>query len=242
MAKTRFPYVLTLLALVLLAVLMALGFWQVNRLQWKTGLIDAAQAAETLPPASLDEVLASEAPEFRQVIATCRGLNTAAFVELRTIDRGEAGVRLVSACALDAGGTLMVDRGFVRQDDSARPPLDAAQTMPVTFTGVLRQPTKPSGMTPPPEGMFFYGRDNEAMAKALGVTGPVSDWVLYASSPINPEVPQVHPVVPPAAFTNNHLGYALTWFGLAAALIILYGVLLRRRLVRRSTDSQGRSL
>jgi len=232
MAKTRFPYVLTLLALVLLAVLVSLGVWQVNRLHWKNGLIDKAEAAQKLAPAPLEEVLASEAPEFRAVIATCRGLNTAPFAELRTIDRGEAGSRLVSACALSDGSTLMVDRGFVRQDDGARPVVDAAQSMPVTFAGVLRQPTKASGMTPEPEGMLFYGRDNEAMARALGATGDVSGWVLYASTPINPEVPQVHPVVPPPAFTNNHLGYALTWFGLAAALIALYGVLLRRRLVR----------
>ncbi len=238
MAKTRFPYVLTLLAVVLLAVLVSLGTWQVNRLQWKVGLIDAAEAAHNMPPAPLEQVLASDAPEFRQVIATCRGLNTAAFVELRTIDRGEAGVRLASACPLSDGTTIMVDRGFVRQDDTARPAVDAARSMPVTFAGVLRQPTKASGMTPAPQGLVFYGRDNEAMAKALGVTGPVSSWVLYAATAINPEVPQVHPVVPPPAFTNNHLGYALTWFGLAAALIVLYAVLLRRRLVRKA-DSQG---
>lgn len=242
MAKTRFPYVLTLLALVLLAVLLSLGFWQVNRLQWKVGLIEAAEAAQSQEPAPLEQVLASSAPEFRQVIATCRGLNSAPFVEMRTIDRGEAGVRLVSTCALSDGSALMVDRGFVRQDDKARPAVAPEQTMPVTFAGVLRVPTKASDMTPPPEGLYFYGRDNAAMAKALGVTGPVSNWVLYASSAINPEVPQVHPVVPPPAFTNNHLGYALTWFGLAAALIILYGVLLRRRMGRRSTDSQGHSL
>lgn len=232
MAKTRFPYVLTFLALVLLAVLVSLGVWQVNRLHWKNGLIDKAEAARKLAPAPLEEVLAADAPEFRQVVATCRGLNTAPFAELRTIDRGEAGSRLVSACAVSDGSTLMVDRGFVRQDDGARPQVRAEQTMPVTFTGVLRQPTRPSGMTPPAEGLYFFARDNEAMARALGVTGDVSGWVLYASTPVNPEVPQLHPVVPPPAFTNNHLGYAVTWFGLAAALIALYGVLLRRRLVR----------
>ena len=238
MAKTRFPFVLTLLALGMLAVLVSLGTWQVNRLQWKVGLIDAAEAAQTQPPAPVEQVLASNAPEFRQVIATCRGLNTAPFVELRTIDRGEAGSRLVSACPLSDGTVLMVDRGFVRQDDTARPGVDAAQTMPVTFAGVLRLPTKASSMTPPPEGLIFYSRDNALMAEALGVEGRVLPWVLYASTAINPDVPQVHPVVPPPAFTNNHLGYALTWFGLAAALIVLYAVLLRRRLVRKA-DSQG---
>jgi len=238
MAKTRFPYLLSLVALVALGILLSLGMWQVQRLQWKTGLMDAADAAALIAPAPLAEVLASDAPEFRQVIATCRGINTAPFIELRTIDQGEPGIRLVSACALEDGATIMVDRGFMQQGDETRPAINAEQNLPVTFMGVLRHPTKPSSMVPPPEGLYFYGRDNEAMARALGVSGPVSDWVLYASTPINPEVVGVHPVVPPPAFTNNHLGYALTWFGLAVALIILYGVLLRRRLMRIA-PSQG---
>lgn len=231
-AKNRFPIVLTLLAVILLGALLFLGFWQVSRLQWKVGLIEAAEAAANVPPAPLEQVLGEDAPEFRQVIATCRGINTAPFVELRTIDRGEAGVRLVSACGLADGSTIMVDRGFIQQGDAARPAVRPEHSLPVTFTGVLRQPTKLSSMTPAPEGLSFYGRDNEAMARALGVTGPVSTWTVYASSAINPETPGVHPVVPPPAFTNNHLGYALTWFGLAVALIILYMVLLRRRLTR----------
>ena len=45
------------------------------------------------------------------------------------------------------------------------------------------------------------------------------------------------PSAPPAAFTNNHLGYALTWFGLAVALIAFYGALLRRRMTRKDTES-----
>lgn len=239
-SHTRFPYVLTLLAVVLLGVLLFLGTWQMQRLQWKVGLIDAAEAAAGIAPAPLDEVLAVVAPEFRRVMATCRGLNTAPFVELRTIDRGEAGVRLVSACTVADGTTVMVDRGFVRQDETARPGVRADQTMPVTFTGVLRRPTGLSSMTPGPDGRVFYGRDNEAMARALGVTGEISPWVVYADSAINPEMPSVHPVVPPPAFTNNHLGYALTWYGLAGALIILYSVLLRRRLMRAT--KQGPSL
>lgn len=232
-AKKRFPYILTALAVGLFGVLIFLGSWQMARLQWKEGLLNAADAAAALPPASLDDVLASEVPEFRQVIATCRGLNTAPFVQLQTIDRGEAGVRLVSACGLADGSTIMVDRGFIQTGEQARPVVDASMDMPITFSGVLRQPTKLSSMTPAPEGLVFYGRDNDAMARALGVEGDVVPWVLYASTAINPELPAVHPVVPPPAFTNNHLGYALTWFGLAAALIILYIVLLRRRMMRK---------
>lgn len=239
--RKSFPVLLTLAALVLLALLLALGTWQVQRLQWKVGLMDAADAAATLPPVPLSQVIDDEGAEFRQVVVVCRGLNTAPFVQLRTIDQGEPGMRLVSTCALDDGRTIMVDRGFVHQDNAERPAVDAASELPVAVMGVLREPTKPSAMTPPAEGLMFYARDNQAMARALGADGALSHWTLYALTPTNPEMAALRPSAPPAAFTNNHLGYALTWFGLAAALIILYTVLLRRRL-KRPDDHQGQSL
>ena len=236
-ARPRFPVVLTVLAVVLLGVLLALGVWQVQRMQWKEGLIAGAEAAADQPPLPLAEALKVENPEFRRVILTCRGLSAAAFVELQSIENSDAGVRLVSACAVDGGPTLLVDRGFVSADISARPPVNAADTMPVVITGVLRRSPPPSALTPPAAGNHFYGRDAEAMARALKVEGPVSPFTVFAVTSTNPDWAALKPSAPPAAFSNNHLGYALTWFGLAAALIAFYAVLLRRRLTRKDTTS-----
>jgi surfeit locus 1 family protein len=84
-------------------------------------------------------------------------------------------------------------------------------------------------LTPPPSGKIFYGRDRAAMAEALGVTGAVSPYTVYATTSANPELTGLRPVAPPAAFSNNHLGYALTWFGLAIVLVVFYAALLLRR-------------
>ena len=236
-ARPRFPIVLTLLAVVLLGALLALGVWQVQRMQWKEGLIDGAEAAAGLPPVALAEALKAENPEFRRVILTCRGLSAAPYVELQSIENSDAGVRLISACAVEGGPTLLVDRGFVAAEVSARPPVNAADTMPVVITGVLRRSPPPSALTPPPAGAHFYGRDAEAMARALKVEGRVSPFTVFATTSTNPDWQALKPSAPPAAFTNNHLGYALTWFGLAAALIAFYAVLLRRRMTRKDTES-----
>ena len=232
MRAKRFPVVLTVLTLVSLVVLVSLGVWQVQRLHWKMALIEAAEAAENQPHAPIKTVLADPAPEFRKVMMTCRGLNTAPFVQMRSIDEGEPGFRLISACPLEDGRHVLVDRGFIGGETDERPKVDADSTMPVAFTGVVRAVSKPSSMTPPPEGLLFYGRDNAAMAKALGVEGEVSPWLVYADRPINPEVAALRTTVPPAAFSNNHAGYAATWFGLAVVLIGVYIGLLRRRLMR----------
>ena len=236
--RPRFPVVLTILAVALLGVLLALGVWQVQRMQWKEGLMDGAEAAAGLPPLPLAEALKVDNPEFRRVILTCRGLGAAPYVELQSIENSDAGVRLVSACRPEGmEETLLVDRGFVPADISARPTVNADDTMPVVITGVLRRAPTPSALTPPPAQGRFYGRDAEAMARALKVEGPISPFTVFATTSTNPDWAALRPSAPPAAFTNNHLGYALTWFGLAAALIAFYVVLLRRRMTRKDIES-----
>ncbi len=236
--RPRFPVVLTVLAVALLGVLLALGVWQVQRMQWKEGLMDGAEAAAGLPPLPLAEALKVDNPEFRRVILTCRGLGAAPYVELQSIENSDAGVRLVSACRPEGmEETLLVDRGFVPADISARPTVNADDTMPVVITGVLRRAPAPSALTPPPAQGRFYGRDAEAMARALKVEGPISPFTVFATTSTNPDWAALRPSAPPAAFTNNHLGYALTWFGLAAALIAFYVVLLRRRMTRKDIES-----
>lgn len=231
-ASPRFPILLTLAAVAVLGLLLTLGVWQSQRLRWKAGLIAKAEAAAQMPPVPLAEALAAANPEFRRVVLTCRGLGSAPFVELQTIEDGDAGVRLISACPIEDQGVVLVDRGFVPAETTERPAVDAADSMPVVVAGVLRRAPAPGAMTPPPSGRLFYGRDMAAMAKALNVEEAVSPFTVYATTSTNPDRPALRPVAPPAAFSNNHLGYALTWFGLAAVLIVFYVVLLRRRLSR----------
>lgn len=228
-ARPRFPIILTVIAVLLLGALLTLGVWQVQRLQWKLDLIDKAEAAAAQAPLPLTEALTLDDPEFRQVVVTCRGLNAAPFVELQTIEDGDAGVRLISACPVEGQGTVLVDRGFLPAETTERPVVQAEAAMPVVVAGVVRQAPGPNAMTPPPSGKLFYGRDRAAMAQALGVTGAVSPYTVYATTSANPELTTLRPVSPPAAFSNNHLGYALTWFGLAITLVVFYAALLLRR-------------
>jgi surfeit locus 1 family protein len=226
--KGRYPWELTIASALVFAVLVALGVWQVQRLHWKQGLIAAAEAAAARPAAPVAAVLADPAPEFRRVVLDCPGLATAPYVEVRSIQDGQAGVRLVSAC-VGASGVYLVDRGFVADEISARPP-EVASTAPLRIVAVVRAASSPGPMAVAPEGRHFYARDNAAMARVLGIGGPVAPWTLFAVTSSNPEWLALKPSAPPAAFSNNHLGYAITWFGLALALAGVYVALLRRKL------------
>ncbi|QTN19489.1 SURF1 family protein [Brevundimonas sp. AJA228-03] len=225
----RFPILLTAFIAVCVAILCALGTWQVQRLTWKEGLIDRADAAALLAPAPLAEVLTATDPEFRKALVVCRGLPTAAFVELQSIHDGEPGRRLVSACVPEGmTQTFLVDRGFLPDAVTERPRV-MASTLPLAMVVELRRTPLPGPMIPAPSQGRFFGRDSAAMAAALGAATP-SGFTLYALSSSNPEIPALIATAPPAAFSNNHLGYAMTWFGLALALIGFYvAVLVRRR-------------
>lgn len=227
--RARFPWGLTIVCALAFALLCGLGVWQVQRMQWKNGLIDQAEAAAVLPPAPLVEVLALHDPAFRKVLVDCPGLATAPYVELQTIHEGQAGVRLISACRpVDFPAAFLIDRGFVADNISARPPV-AASTAPFRVVAELREAPPPGPMALPVDKGRFFARDTPGMARALGVADPDPN-TLFALTSSNPEWQALQPSAPPAAFSNNHLGYALTWFGLALALAVFYVVLLRRRL------------
>ena len=232
--RPGFPIVLTVLCAVALAILVSLGVWQVQRLGWKQDLIAKAEAAADRPPVSLYALVDSgDDPEFRRVTIACPGLASAPYVELQTIQDGQAGVRLISACpilketGMRIASVYLVDRGFVADVISARPPV-ARSAVEMTINGVLRTPPPPGLMAPAPQNGRFFARDVSAMAEALGVTADVAPQTLYATTSSNPEWLALQPSSPPPAFSNNHLGYAITWFGLAIALIGFYVALLRR--------------
>jgi surfeit locus 1 family protein len=228
----RFPWILTLAVIPCLVLLIGLGVWQVQRLSWKEGLIDQADAAAKMPPAPIADVLTASDPEFRKALIVCPGLPTASFVELQSIHEGQVGVRLVSVCrAPGEARPFLIDRGFLPDTVPARPRA-VESTLPLSLLVELRRtPRAGGGMTPAPAGNHFYARDSVAMAKSLGAPD-ASEFTLYALSSSNPELGALEASAPPAAFANNHFGYALTWFGLAVALMGFYVAMVRRQMSR----------
>lgn len=225
----RFPWLLTLFVLPLFMLLIALGTWQSQRMVWKEGLISAAEQAATHPPVPLAQALGAPNPEFRRAVVVCPGLATGPFVELQSILDGQTGSRLISICTPPGmSQSFLIDRGFIA-DTAPRRPGVVASSLPLSILVELRRTPQPGMMTPEPSDGRFYARDGGAMARALGSTSP-SEFTLFALASTNPELSELKASAPPAAFSNNHLGYAITWFGLAIVLIGFYVALIGRRL------------
>jgi surfeit locus 1 family protein len=232
--RRGFPVGLTVTVAIALAILIGLGTWQVQRLHWKEALlarIAALQAAPARPiEAVLDEVSKGSDADFTRVKAVCPGLSTAPFLELYSIRDGQAGSRLISACRTGSlrYRSVLVDRGFVADSVSARPAVDAASTAPFEITGVLRKPERGNLFSPPNTPARWYTRDVPAMAAALKAPDP-APLTLMAETATNPEWKALVPAPIPVDIPNNHLGYAITWDGLAAALLGVYAALLWKR-------------
>lgn len=227
--RVRFPVGLTISTAIALLILLSLGAWQVQRLHWKTALVERIAATRAAPPRPITAVPLTPAYRFTRVTLDCPGLATARFVELYGLQEGDAGARLVSLCTYAEGRPpILVDRGFVVDTVSDRPAVTPSTDV-VRLTGVLREGVPPGAFTPVAREGRFYSADLPAMARALG-SDRHPDVMVTAETSSNPEWKALVPSPLPETITNRHLEYALTWFGLAAALVGVYIALVRRKL------------
>ena len=231
----RFPVGLTIAVGVCLVILVGLGTWQLQRLSWKEGLLAKIAALQAAPAtsgeAALEQMAAGADLDFTRIRLKCVGLAAAPYLELFSVREGKAGVRLVSACRVASGRyrSILVDRGFVVDEVSARPPVDVSDLRPVEVVGVLRQPEPANSFSPANDAGAnrWYVRDVPAMAAALKADAP-APLVLMAETSSNPDWKALDPAPLPADIPNRHLEYALTWYGLAAALVGVYAAMLWR--------------
>jgi surfeit locus 1 family protein len=230
-----FPVGLTIATAIAMAILIALGVWQLQRLKWKEGLLAHIAALQSAPGRPVESVLDALSQgrdvDFTRVAASCPGLASAPFVEMYGIIQGEAGARLISACEVASARyrTVLVDRGFVPDTVSARPAVDPTARAPMTVTGVLRKPERGNLFTPPNSAERWYLRDASGMARQLHAPAP-APYFLMAETVTNPEFKALVPAPLPTDIPNRHFEYALTWFGLAGALVGVYGAAVFKRM------------
>ncbi len=220
--RPRFwPTVMTVPALL---VLLALGTWQVQRLGWKEDLIGklhsrATAEAVQLPAGPLD----IEDWEFRRVTVT--GIFDHAH-ELFWVQRsksGDAGFHVVTPMArADGQGTLLIARGWVPfEEREQRFRMDNLPQGDQSITGLLRFARGGSSLLPDNDinRNSWFWLDPVAAARQIGVDS-LPDYFVMA------ETQGAGPLPAAKQWTldvrNDHLQYAITWFGLAAALLGVY--------------------
>jgi surfeit locus 1 family protein len=220
-----------LMTVAMMIVLLGLGTWQVKRLFWKLDIlarIEHAESADAIP-------LAQGAPPspFMKVSVTGTYLPDATALygaEVRDTRSGpEMGAHMIEPLREANGDVILVDRGWI---PSSRPePLDQPQGE-VTVSGYIRFGDSPGWFSAAddPSGRRFFTLDPRAIGNAIGLPG-IRPFVLVAlgagaDDQIVTHVPDParHLPRPP----NNHLSYAITWYGLAVSLLVIFVVWARK--------------
>jgi surfeit locus 1 family protein len=203
----------------MLALLLGLGTWQVQRLHLKRGLLAQIAHAEAAPAVRMP----ADPEPFTKVELTGRlrdDLSATYGAEVRDMRSGpELGTHLIVPLEHGDGDVVLVDRGWVPE---SRPHAIALPSGEVTVDGYVRPGDTPGPFSArdSPATRQFYTLDPAAIGAALGLRR-VAPFILVAMGPTPPERypdPARHLPQPP----NNHLSYAITWYGLAVALVVIF--------------------
>lgn len=222
------------LALLGAALAAGLGVWQLRRLAWKEALIAQLDAGRGAPARPLPEAarwasLPLAEMEYRRFTArgTFEAKQALVFAgPVETPTGPKPGYFVMGVVTTPENGRLLVHRGVVPLDlkDSVPAPPSGA----VALRGLMRGPERPGWFTPadePGKGAFFL-RDPKALETALGA-GLSPFFLDEEAAPGGPPWPRKGAGT--LAPTNNHLSYALTWFGLAVTLLVVFALSARRR-------------
>ncbi len=234
----------TLFALAGIAILVGLGIWQIDRKVGKENLIATVtarltQAPHDLPPRANWAHLVQADNEYRRVTFSAEFL---VGEEALVYSAGSAfrpdvqgtGYWVFAPARLASGSIVIVDRGFIPLDH--KDPTSRAAGTPhgiIDIVGVMRWPETRGLFTPADDvkGNVWYLRDPAAMATA-------HHWASAAPFYIEQESPVPDGALPKpgkltVALPDNHLQYAITWFGLALALAGVYVTFIARRIAGR---------
>lgn len=206
----------------MLVILCGLGFWQVQRLQWKTALLGRIDAAER----SAGVPLSGTPAAFQKVRASGRLLPEIARygVEVRDTAGGEVlGSRVVGILERAAGLPVVTVLGWLPDGVAYVPPSGQ-----VTIAGYARAPVRPGWFTPAndPVARRFYALNPDVIGAALGVARVAPFTLVAMGARLGPAAPVPDTAMPRPP--NDHLQYAITWFGLAAVLVVIFGAYLRK--------------
>ena len=211
---------LTLAASILL---FSMGVWQLHRLSWKEALIAEIKARAYAAPGPLPPIgswpnLNPPDYDYRHVLARGTFAHDKEVLVFRTFP--EPGYHVLTPLRLASGGYVLVNRGFVpseRKDPGTR--LGGQLAGLQTVTGLMRRPEERSFLTPlddPAAGQYFTA-DPKTVGKQLGLA-PFAPFLIDVDAvPVPGGWPRGGTTV--LALPNNHLSYALTWFGLALTLL-----------------------
>jgi surfeit locus 1 family protein len=231
--RRRVTFVALMLALT--ALFAGLGYWQMQRLAWKNELIAAVEAradlaAEPLLPAALWDGIFPDDYDFRPVTLAGEYTSDAPVLVFTSLSEpkgalGGPGFWVMQLFALQGGGRIWVNRGFVPEAADVPPPPPGERVL----SGLMRRPEEANWFSPASDaaGRRDYVRDPLRFPPPMDEPGAIV-------APFTIDLPAGEAALPQGGetvmeFPNRHFEYALTWFSLAVLTPVLMLLALRRK-------------
>ncbi|MDC0736902.1 SURF1 family protein [Cognatishimia sp. SS12] len=207
------------------AILLWLGSWQVQRLAWKEGVLADINARMTDAPVAVPASPDVARDQYLPVVAS--GLITTDEIHVLASSKQTGAIyRVIAAFETADGRRLLLDRGWIKPEAKDTPRPEVATTV----TGNLHWPDERDGFTPDADtaANIWFAREVPEMAAKLG-----TEPVLIVARATDETRPDVTPMpVTSAGIPNDHLQYAVTWFGLALVWVAMTLYYLRRMRIR----------
>lgn len=219
---------LTVCTGIALLILLGLGTWQVQRLQWKQAMLNEIEAGLSAPPLALPAASDALGPlNYRRISVRGEFLHDKEQHLGPRQYKHHSGLHLLTPLRLEDGRTLLVNRGWI-------PPAGAPVEIDrpsgsTTLTGVLRTSFAKGAFTPDYDtgaGLWFW-YDLSGIAQHTGITLLPAVLEVDAAGDSGSGYPIGGAV--DLRIANNHLHYALTWYGLAVVLICIFVVFQKQR-------------
>lgn len=213
------------------AVLIWLGVWQMQRLEWKEGILSEIEARIAADPVTLPAAPDPEADKYLPVAVTGQ-FGKGALRVLVSQKRVGAGHLIISPFTTKDGRTILVDRGFLKLQEELTTPPEGQ----VTVTGNLHWPDDRNDSTPENdvEDNTWFARDIGQMAQVLGT----EETLLITRDMSQPDDSVTPLPVDTSNIPNDHLQYAITWFSLALVWLVMTGYYILR--TARAAKGQDR--
>ena len=207
MRRYLFPLILGLAGV---GILLSLGTWQMRRLAWKEDLLATINAKISAAPVELSSLPVPDPEKQRYLPVQVSGTTGEDLLVLSGMKDVGAGYEVISALTTPEGRRVLLDRGFIPEElrSTPRPPVA------ITVTGNLLWPNEEDNYTPAadPKQRLWFARNVTTMSQFLQ-----TEPILVVTRQAQGDDPTIVPVpVDTSGIPNDHLGYAITWFSLAA--------------------------
>jgi surfeit locus 1 family protein len=228
-SPTRRLFWPTLMSIIAVGLLLALGTWQMQRLAWKQHLLAQIEARTHAPPMAFDKAVAQsksgEDLEYARVRVDGHFLGDKP-IFLYAPEPAFPGYHLIMPLRTANGDIVLINRGFVPEMWRSQPDLVRALPEEETVVGLFRHPMQPGSFTPSNDVThnLWYWRDLAAMTAATvpQEASKVVPFYIDRQSSAGPSDAFPRPGTTILTLPNRHLEYALTWYGLAVVLIGVY--------------------